>query len=351
MASSSSTVPIYGNYHGYYAKRPSVRDPRLALLPSTIFSGARVLDVGCNEGWVTCEIAQSWGAHKVVGVDIDESLIRAAWRRRRTVWSLQQPAMDEDALRVADTGSRKRRREPSPATPRLQPDYFPLSCEHEFGSLPVPPSDIRGRHVFPHNLSFRTADWVATRIPEDAERYNVVVAFSITKWIHLNGGDEALKAFFQRIFDVLEPGGTFVLEPQAWDTYAKAKRMDERLKENAKTLKIRPDDFESILGLIGFGPAQHFGVTGEGGFRRPVDLCSVEGEAKKDVDLANLLCRSFFIIAFAITFPRQDDMKMTNHPIGFLHTGTFRERATFYSGRRGPHHRVRLARKDATAVI
>lgn len=52
-------------------------------------------------------------------------------------------------------------------------------------------------------------------------------SFSITKWIQLNGGDEALKTFFRRVYDVLEPGGTFILEPQAWDTYAKAKRMHE----------------------------------------------------------------------------------------------------------------------------
>ncbi|KAG6907812.1 hypothetical protein DXG01_007294 [Tephrocybe rancida] len=140
-----------------------------------------------------------------------------------------------------------------------------MSCEHEFGSLPVPPSETRGRHVFPHNVSFRTADWTSTHISEDADGYSVVIAFSISKWIHLNGGDEALRSFFRRVYDVLRPGGMFVLEPQAWDTYAKAKRMDERLKENGRKLQIRPDDFGNILGTIGFGPAQHFGMTGEGG--------------------------------------------------------------------------------------
>lgn len=71
-----SNVPIYGNYHGfvrlrrpqcsrslkvfsYYSKRPFVNDPRLALLPVDIFVGKRVLDVGCNEGYVTCEIGES----------------------------------------------------------------------------------------------------------------------------------------------------------------------------------------------------------------------------------------------------------------------------------------------------
>ena len=37
------------------------------------------------------------------------------------------------------------------------------------------------------------------------------------------------------------------------------------LKENAKKLKLRPDDFESVLCKIGFGPAHHVGITGEGG--------------------------------------------------------------------------------------
>lgn len=47
---------MYGNYHGYYSKRPVANDPRLAILPKNLFKGATVLDIGCNEGWVTCEI-------------------------------------------------------------------------------------------------------------------------------------------------------------------------------------------------------------------------------------------------------------------------------------------------------
>lgn len=53
-------------------------------------------------------------------------------------------------------------------------------------------------------------------------------SFSITKWIHLNHGDAGLLAFFKRIFDSLklDSGAKLVLEPQHWDSYAKAKRMD-----------------------------------------------------------------------------------------------------------------------------
>ncbi|KAI5888631.1 Bin3-domain-containing protein [Schizophyllum commune H4-8] len=282
---STTQAPIHGNYHGYYLKRPAHDDPRLALLPVSLFKDATVLDVGCNEGWVTCEIAQKHHASRVVGVDIDDTLVRAAWRHRRIVWSLQAPEDDHASGEVS--GKRKRR---SPAPP--EPDYFPASCEHFFGPIPIPPSEISGgRASFPHNVSFRTADWTTVSIPEDEEGYDVVLALSVSKWIHLNGGDDGLLAFFRKVHSVLHTGGSFVLEPQPWDSYHKAKRMDKRLKETGQNLKLRPDDFEALLRDIGFGPAQHYGAAGSGGaylasatlffsahstappgFRRPVDV-------------------------------------------------------------------------------
>ncbi|KZT28080.1 Bin3-domain-containing protein [Neolentinus lepideus HHB14362 ss-1] len=264
---TNTNIPVHGNYHGYYSKRSSSADPRLALLPPSIFEGKRVLDIGCNEGWVTCEIAQRCGATKVVGVDIDDALIRAAWKRRRTVWSLE--AHPEES---SDKKKRKRDAEDVRPSVSMRHDYFPASCEHMFGPLPVPPFQATESHNFPHNLSFRTADWVEQDIPEDAEGYDVILAFSITKWIHLNGGDSAVLRFFKRVFTSLKSGGSFILEPQPWDTYGKAKRMHPTLKETAKSLQLRPDNFEAELKKIGFTGARHLGLAGEGGFKRPVDL-------------------------------------------------------------------------------
>jgi 7SK snRNA methylphosphate capping enzyme len=76
--------------------------------------------------------------------------------------------------------------------------------------------------------------------------------FSITKWIHLNDGDEGLTNFFRRVRDVLRPAGKFVLEPQPWESYGKAKRGNAQLKENAARIQLKPEEFPRVLEETGF---------------------------------------------------------------------------------------------------
>jgi 7SK snRNA methylphosphate capping enzyme len=55
-----------------------------------------------------------------------------------------------------------------------------------FGPLPIPPSGTEmstttldsgvSENAFPHNVSFRRADWVNERIPEDETGYDVILA-------------------------------------------------------------------------------------------------------------------------------------------------------------------------------
>lgn len=128
--------------------------------------------------------AQSYGARSVVGVDIDEKLIEGAWRRRRAVWSMHAPTKPKSFTTEDDNSTdnspqrNKRKLQHQDTAFEYIPayHYFPASCEHEFGSLPIPPSSNRGKDIFPHNTTFRTADWVKRGIPEDLEGYDVVVA-------------------------------------------------------------------------------------------------------------------------------------------------------------------------------
>lgn len=64
-------------------------------------------------------------------------------------------------------------------------------------------------------------DLVEAQTPE----YDVVLCLSLTKWVHLNWGDEGLKRMFRRIYRHLRPGGILVLEPQPWSSYGKRKTL------------------------------------------------------------------------------------------------------------------------------
>ena len=124
-----------------------------------------------------------------MGVDIDETLIRDAWKRRRSLWSTQEPdsvlhaSVYEDVTSHNEPSRKKRKVDPQDTAvtsdsdfeaDNQEPDYFPSSCEHMFGPLPVPTKKDVSK--FPHNVVFHAADWVNSTIPEDAEGYDVIVA-------------------------------------------------------------------------------------------------------------------------------------------------------------------------------
>jgi 7SK snRNA methylphosphate capping enzyme len=44
---------------------------------------------------------------------------------------------------------------------------------------------------------------------------------STTKWIHFNWGDEGIQKLFNKVYNSLNDGGLFILEPQPWNTYKK----------------------------------------------------------------------------------------------------------------------------------
>lgn len=74
-----------------------------------------------------------------------------------------------------------------------------------------------------------------SRLNKDAEKYDLILCLSVTKWIHLNYGDAGLRLTFKRIFRQLRPGGKLILEAQNWPNYKKKKKIS--VSVNKRILK------------------------------------------------------------------------------------------------------------------
>lgn len=245
----------YGNYTRYYGYRnPNFdQDRRLKCLNQDWFEGKDVLDIGCNVGHVTLSIARFLNPRRIVGMDIDGKLIHAAKKNIRYYLSSQ------DDVEVGK---------------------FPISNPVTFGPITAPPvCESTENPGFPHNIMFNEANYVLEtdeQLEAEKEEYNIILALSITKWIHLNWGDAGLKRFFKRIFRQLRPGGRLVLEPQAWPSYKRKKNLTETIEHNFNAIKFRPDQFTEYLlsREVGFSTCQTLDApfNKSKGFRRPIQV-------------------------------------------------------------------------------
>lgn len=212
----------YGNYsNSHFHRHPSKYDHRLRCLKKEWFSGKDVLDIGCSTGDVASHVARHLGARKVVGVDIDESLINKA------------------KSRIQQRQSR-----------HLCKKSFPSSVYMTYGSLATGILLERPLDKFPNNVEFIKRNYVLESddaVAKQQPQFDVILLLNTTKYIHLNWGDEGLKRAFRRVYKHLRPGGRLILEAQAWPSYAKKKYMTEDVYRNYLAISLKPDKFTDYL--------------------------------------------------------------------------------------------------------
>ena len=76
------------------------------------------------------------------------------------------------------------------------------------------------------NVWFTCEDFAASQ--HTPQSLDTIMCLSVTKWVHLNQGDEGLKRMFGKVKEALVPGGWFILEPQPWRSYQQARRKQVR---------------------------------------------------------------------------------------------------------------------------
>eukprot|EP00793_Prasinoderma_coloniale_P004479 PRCOL_00000240-RA len=319
--------PIYGNYRGYYSYRlragRNSDDPRFSSLSTAWFSGRRVLDVGCNEGLVSLRVAADLGASAVLGVDIDEVLVRKAYGNRRGAINKLRDTLKKEAARaVADqhqaahvsacaqvsTGA-QRQVDVGGDSASLQGTQNHASAANQLNlqsqsrggkqqtqkhggassaAMDTTATSVHARLAALRAVHFRHEDFT-TSLTEACSQ-DVVLALSVSKWLHLHGGDVAMRNFFRKVHDTLTPGGLFVLEPQPWKSYQQYFRLTDHIyatttdKVRGDRLKLRPEAFAAYLrDEVGFERVEELAPpeagdgdgNSVGGFAsRPLLLCT-----------------------------------------------------------------------------
>uniref|UniRef100_A0A8C0QSA5 RNA methyltransferase n=1 Tax=Chelonoidis abingdonii TaxID=106734 RepID=A0A8C0QSA5_CHEAB len=258
----------YGNYCKYYGYRnPNCEDARLRVMKPEWFEGKEVLDLGCNVGHLTLSVAKKWKPARVVGLDIDGGLIHSARQNIRHYLSEEiQQRQDDD-----EQG----------AGPKRRRGCFPASLAASRGPIAAPrvPQDGAGAADFPDNVIFVRGNYVLERdelLETQGAEYDVVLCLSLTKWVHLNWGDDGLKRLFKRIFRHLRPGGLLLLEPQPWSSYGKRKNLTETIYRNYYRIQLKPEQFPSYLTSpeVGFSSCELVArpYNSSRGFQRPIYL-------------------------------------------------------------------------------
>ena len=103
---------------------------------------------------------------------------------------------------------------------------------------------------FPFNVEFRAENILTF---DENVHADVIFLFSVTKWVHLNGGDEAIKMLFAKIKSLLKLGGFLFLEAEDWKGYKLKKNTTMEIRRNFESIKFRPSQFgDYLVETLGF---------------------------------------------------------------------------------------------------
>lgn len=237
----------HGSYVQYYKRRADVVS-RVRLLERGWVEGCRILDVGCNDGAVVLALAKgktrkarqkSAPAGDIAGVLTEACSARTA---ESSIPALTQTGGATEAGCQPAVGSSLG----VPRPPAPEPPARVVGVDIDAGLIERARLQLRlarsQREIRASEVEFRCEDFAGVapgRTSSEVGEYDVVTLLSVTKWVHLHGGDAALKRLFARVRDCLRPGGVLVLEPQPWNSYRRARAKARKEAVNARLAHSR----------------------------------------------------------------------------------------------------------------
>ncbi|KAF7819787.1 putative RNA methyltransferase At5g51130 [Senna tora] len=260
----------YGNYRNYYGYRIGHdvdEDPRLKVFKKEWFEGKDCLDIGCNNGIITIQIAKKFFCRSILGIDIDSNRVQDAY------WNLRKAVKSESSVKTSTKASKLRVEDQEDGNSENNSENcITASSNEELKEISRELSSTKKRDLS-DVVSFRKENVV--RNPHPPEKcYDTILCLSVTKWVHLNWGDDGLLTLFAKIWKLLQPGGILVLEPQPWKSYESNRLVSETTAMNYHNIMFRPEQFQEILlDKVGFRTVEDItsGLSGsKTGFNRPI---------------------------------------------------------------------------------
>ncbi len=270
---------VKGNYHHYYNKRDDLEE-RMSFFQSLWFESKVCLDIGCNDGLITAEIAQRYRPEFITGIDFDKFLIESAESRlKRARYNLVKDKVNIplpiSSINRFTPRSVKIKRATNTIAPSNAVGADEKSVTTTTSSISIDSSlfisESSCGRIYPENIAFQKKD-VFELTEGSGGRYDVILCLSVTKWIHLNGGDDGLLAFFDKVLSLLKFSGIFILEYQPWKSYKKRKDLTPQMEENYQKINLLPNAFEQVL-LVEYGfelLEKRYSEESASGFRRPI---------------------------------------------------------------------------------
>ncbi|KAJ8446510.1 hypothetical protein Cgig2_027472 [Carnegiea gigantea] len=238
-------IAPYGNYRNYYGYRVGndvEEDPRFKVLRKEWFEFKNCLDIGCNSGLITINIAKKFQCRSILGIDIDHDRINdAEWHLRNIVRKEEKAGKDHSKSSKEEGVERVNGTEPAE------------TCSSNQRNLGMGNNSVE-RKLF-DMVSFRCENFVSSWRALPLKHYDTIVC------LH----EKSLLA---------TTGGILVLEPQPWESYYKNRLTTETTQMNYNRICFRPEKFQDILlDKIGFRTVEHAASSVSGasvGFDRPV---------------------------------------------------------------------------------
>ncbi|VTZ67915.1 bicoid-interacting protein BIN3, putative [Plasmodium chabaudi chabaudi] len=212
-----------------------------------IFKNKIILDIGCNYGITTFLLSLKYKCKTVNGIDIDYNIINK---------NISILKLFFDFILIYNKQKHM--------LPFLLNKHFLKTESSIFNELHLLYEELTLKGVdktdeersdhnlevcqneFPFNIYFSCSNIFDKCFENVQNKYDVIICFSVLKWIHLNYGDNKLILFFDLVYKLLKNGGYFILEYHREIKYKLKKNEKIFFLEKKQKLKMNYTHFDDI---------------------------------------------------------------------------------------------------------